>query len=236
MNRYQIAVCLFFQCCFVLKKKLEIERDVLNAHRSICCYCILLTFWHYSTSRMHRQAAEDDVVSHDATNQTHIDMLSHGAVKGVKSILFLGWTFFYLFLWCGLFYLEFFNILFSSILIQLKAVKLKWSSSWFYYFDQNKIYLNKIGENRFCFSTQKIRITLCFMNVKLPLFHSIRARYSLRMISRKLSFNWNDTEIMIHNITSETLSHTDTRFSKTFSSLCSTFSGTYLKGSEHIKE
>lgn len=130
----------FFQCCFVLKKKLEIERDVLNAHRSICCYCILLTFWHYSTSRMHRQAAEDDVVSHDATNQTHIYMLSHGAVKGVKSILFLGWTFFYLFLWCGLFYLEFFNILFSSILIQLKAVKLKWSSSWFYYFDQNKIY------------------------------------------------------------------------------------------------
>lgn len=140
MNRYQIAVCIFFQCCFVLKKKLEIERDVLNAHRSICCYCILLTFWHYSTSRMYRQAAEDDVVSHDATNQTHIYMLSHGAVKGVKSILFLGWTFFYLFLWCGLFYLEFFNIFFSSILIQLKAVKLKWSSSWFYYFDQNKIY------------------------------------------------------------------------------------------------
>lgn len=53
--------------------------------------------------------------------------------------------------------------------------------------------------------------------------------------SRKLSFNRNDTEIMIHNITPETLSHTDTRFSKTFFPLCSTFSGTYLKGSEHIK-
>lgn len=136
----KLPFAFFFQCCFVLKKKLEIERDVLNAHRSICCYCILLTFWHYSTSRMYRQAAEDDVVSHDATNQTHIYMLSHDAVKGVQSILFLGWTFFYLFLWCGLFYLEFFNIHFSSILIQLKAVKLKWSSSWFYYFDQNKIY------------------------------------------------------------------------------------------------
>lgn len=54
-----IIVSLLFSLDFVLKKKWKIEWDMV--HISICYCYIPLTFWHCSTSRMDREAMNDDV-------------------------------------------------------------------------------------------------------------------------------------------------------------------------------